>query len=130
MRRLTIDHFGFIYDEAMKKPDLPLKISEYKLLLVKLVRDQETKKAQGDVQKLIELAECDDDFLLKKWSLLFFIIGGPAVFIGLPLILSLFGLFLPPFLMNVLWFITKGLMLVFLILFSATAFFTLRSKQS
>ncbi|GEM_PF-624933 len=121
---------AFIYDEAMNKPQLPLKLFEYKMLLVNLVRKQEARRAQGDVQRLIELAECDDDFLLKKWGLVFFIVGGPFVFIGLPLILSVFALFMPAVVINALWFVTKGLMLVFLIVFSITAFFSLRSRQT
>jgi len=107
-------------------PDL----SKYKLLLLKVVRERETRNANGDVQKLIELAESDDEYLLKKWALLFLITGGPAVFLALPLLLSLFGLFMPALIMNVLWLITKVLMLVFLVLFSAAAFLSLRSSHS
>ncbi|MFA7340652.1 MAG: hypothetical protein WC028_27960 [Candidatus Obscuribacterales bacterium] len=106
-------------------PDL----AKYRTKLLLLIRRQEALKLQGDVAKLSELAETPDDFLLKKWVWTVCLLGGPATFVVLPLLLCVLGIFTPAPIMDFFWFLTKLVMAAVLLVFSLAVYFTLRSTK-
>lgn len=106
-------------------PDL----SQYKSQLLVLIRQQEARKALGDVEKLEELAQTSDDFLLKKYIWTICLLGGPAVFVAMPLLLSVLGIFTPAPVMDFFWFFTKVVMAIVLVVFCLAVFFTLRVRD-
>lgn len=106
-------------------PDL----SQYRTKLMLLIRRQEALKLQGDVAKLSELAETPDDFLLKKWVWTVCLLGGPATFVVVPLLLCVLGIFTPAPIMDFFWFFTKIGMALVLLVFCLAVFFTLRSTK-
>ena len=81
------------------------------------------------MEKLAELAETPDDFLLKKWVWTVCLLGGPAIFVGVPLLLCVLGIFTPAPIMDFFWFFTKIGMALVLLLFCLAVFFTLRSSR-
>ncbi|MDP3507721.1 MAG: hypothetical protein Q8T09_06995 [Candidatus Melainabacteria bacterium] len=104
-------------------------LSQYRMKLMLLIRRQEALKLQGDKAKLSELAEIPDDFLLKKWVWTVCLLGGPATFVVLPLLLSVLGIFTPVPIMDFFWFFTKLTMAAVLLLFCLAVYFTLRSNK-
>lgn len=106
-------------------PDL----SQYKSRLLVLIRQQEARKALGDTEKLEELAETSDDFLLKKYIWTICLLGGPAVFVAMPLLLCVLGIFTPAPIMEFFWFFTKVGMAIVLLVFCLAVFFTLRVRD-
>ncbi|MFA6211987.1 MAG: hypothetical protein WCT03_24495 [Candidatus Obscuribacterales bacterium] len=106
-------------------PDL----SQYKSRLLVLIREQEARKALGDVEKLEELAETSDDFLLKKYIWTICLLGGPAAFVAMPLLLCVLGIFTPAPVMEFFWFFTKVGMAIVLLVFCLAVFFTLRVRD-
>jgi hypothetical protein len=96
-------------------------LSNYKKNLSDFVRAREVKRAGGDLEKLTELENTADEFLLKRLLWTGSIVAGPLVFIALPVVLSLLSVFLPSLIMNVLWVLAKmamGLVLVSFVLMS------------
>ncbi len=106
-------------------PDL----SQYKNRLLVLIRQQEARKALGNVDRLEELAETSDDFLLKKYIWTICLLGGPAVFVAMPLLLCVLGIFTPAPIMEFFWFFTKVGMAIVLLVFCLAVFFTLRVRD-
>lgn len=107
-----------------------LDLSQYKNFVVKLIREQETRSAKADPEKLAALAESADDFLIKKWMWTVCIIAGPTAFIAVPLLLCAAGILLPAPVMSVLWFLAKGFMALVLVLFAIVVFMTLRTTNN
>lgn len=106
-------------------PDL----SQYKNRLLVLIRQHEARKALGNVDRLEELAETSDDFLLKKYIWTICLLGGPAVFVAMPLLLCVLGIFTPAPIMEFFWFFTKVGMAIVLLVFCLAVFFTLRVRD-
>lgn len=104
-------------------------LTQYKSQLLGFIRRQEALKLKGDVEKLSELAETPDDFLLKKWVWTVCLLAGPGAFVVMPLLLCVLGIFTPTPVMDVFWFITKLGMALVLVMFSLAVFFTLRSSR-
>lgn len=87
------------------------------------------RNAGGDADKLREIGELSDDETLRKWLWSATIIGAPACFIGLPLVLGLLGLIFSSLVMQVLWFMAKASMAVVLILFGLAVYLTWRNQS-
>ncbi|CAN5604666.1 hypothetical protein BH11CYA1_BH11CYA1_42070 [soil metagenome] len=103
--------------------------SQYKGKLLVFIRRQEALKLQGDPEKLSDLSEIPDEFLLKKWIWTVCLLGGPGSFIVAPLVLCVLGIFTPAPIMEILWILTKAGMALVLVMFCLAVFYTLRSSR-
>ncbi|HEY9715810.1 MAG TPA: hypothetical protein V6C72_20215 [Chroococcales cyanobacterium] len=101
-------------------------LGEYQAIITSWLRSLEHKLAKGDQAKLQNSAQLTDEELLRKWLWVVSIIGGPACFLGVPIILSLLGTFMPRIVMVVLWFLAKGAMGIVFILFILAIVITTR----
>ncbi|HMW91164.1 MAG TPA: hypothetical protein PKN86_04285 [Candidatus Obscuribacter sp.] len=95
---------------------------------VKFVRQKEERACGGNPERLAELATTSDDYLFKKalWTL--FMIVGPICFVVLPVLISFFGIFLPPQWIAVLWTLAKVCMALTLFLFSVCLYLTMKGN--
>lgn len=108
---------------------VPEFVKQKQELLVKRLRAHEVRKAQGDELKLHELEDMTDALLLRKWMWIVSIVGAPITFVGVPIVLAAFGLFLPPIIMGFLWNLAKLAMAVVFTIFVLAIYFT-TSKSS
>ena len=98
-------------------------LEEYRLLVVRRIRDLEAKRAKGDAEKLADIERTSDAYLIRKWLWMSSIVAAPIVYLIVPLFLNLLS-FLPGFLLTCLWILAKGLMGIVFVLFIAAIYFT------
>ena len=108
----------------------PQVLQEYQSLVAARLRLHETRKAGNDDERLKDLADMSDAELLRKWMWLTVIVAGPACYIVVPLILSVFSTFLPLLLMGFLWIVAKTAMGMVFILFLLSIYFTVNVKSN
>jgi len=102
-------------------------LAEYRIFLIRWVRELERKRAHGDADRLAQIENTTDAYLLRKWLWMASIVGAPVVYLVIPFLLN-FWSFLPAILLTILWFLAKGLMGIVFVLFMAAIFFTLRGN--
>ena len=103
------------------------QLENLRVALRRFVRQREENACANNPQKLAELAETSDDYLVKRalWTSL--VIAGPGAFVGLPLILSAISIVVPPFYMDILWILAKCAMAFVLVVFALCAYATIKS---
>jgi len=97
-----------------------------KAFLSSVLRSLEIKRAGDDAEKLREIGELSDDETLRKWLWTIAVIGAPACFIALPLLLCVLNIIFSALVMNVLWFFAKIAMGTVIVIFALAAYLTWR----
>lgn len=108
----------------------PVSLGEYQAILTSWLRILETKLAKGDPVRLQASSAMSDRELIRRWLWLVSIAGGPACFLGLPIILSVLGTFTPAFIMGFLWILAKGAMGIVFITFVLAIIVTTRKSNN
>lgn len=103
------------------------KMENLKISFRRFVRQREENACSSNPQKLAELAETSDDYLVKRALWTGLVIAGPAAFVGLPLLLSAISIVVPPFYMDILWILAKSAMALVLAVFALCAYSTIKS---
>lgn len=104
-------------------------LQDSKAFFSSLIRSLEMKKAGGDADRLKEIGDLSDDETLRKWLWAATIVGAPACFIGLPILMLLLGIIFSPLVMKVFWFFTKVAMACVLAIFASAAYLTWRKDS-
>lgn len=96
--------------------------------IVRRLRQKEAEKARGDLEKLDELEQIQDNILLRKWAWISTIYGAIFSFLLVPLLISVLQPFLPDFLNSCLWIIAKVSMAISLLMFGTAIYFTINEN--
>ncbi|MGH9552018.1 MAG: hypothetical protein ACRD3W_21710 [Terriglobales bacterium] len=92
--------------------------------LITRIRTFEVTRAQGDEEKLKELADTTDAMLLRSCMWKVTIIGGPICFIAVPFVLAILTPFVWQPLMVFLWIVARIAMGLVFIIFLLAIYFT------
>lgn len=104
----------------MKRPGL----LECKHFAAEWLRAFERKRAGGNIQRLDEMADFNDDEVLRRGLWMISIVGGPIVYLLLPFLLSIVQTFLWVQLTAVLWTLLKIAMGCIIVVFMLAVYFT------
>jgi len=97
---------------------------EYKHFAAEWLRAFEIKRAGGNIQRLDEIADFNDDEVLRRGLWMASIVGAPVVYLVLPFIMSFVQTFLPAVLTAVLWTLLKIAMGTVFVIFLLAVYFT------
>lgn len=100
------------------------RIDDYSTRVAARLREREANSMRGQPEQLRQLELTTDLDLLKKYSWTAAIIAAGVTFIAAPLAASVFRLFLPQILIQLLWAVVKLGMAFSCILFGLAAYFT------
>jgi len=103
---------------------LRVDLSECKHFAAEWLRAFEIKRAGGNIQRLDEIADYNDDEVLRRGLWMASIVGGPVVYLLVPFLLSFVQTFLPAPLPAILWTLLKVLMALVFAIFMAAVYFT------
>lgn len=100
-----------------------LSLLECKHFAAEWLRAFEIKRAGGNIQRLDEIADFNDDEVLRRGLWMISIVGGPVVYLVMPFILSIVQTFMWAPITHVLWILLKCAMgFVFVVFFLAVYF--------
>ncbi len=88
------------------------------------IRAFEIKRAGGNIQRLDEIADFNDDEVLRRGLWMISIVGGPVVYLVCPLILSIVQTFLWMQVTVFLWTLLKVSMGLIFVIFLLAIYFT------
>ncbi|PZM80725.1 MAG: hypothetical protein DKT66_15865 [Candidatus Melainabacteria bacterium] len=97
---------------------------ECKHFAAEWLRAFEIKRAGGNIQRLDELADFNDDEVLRRGLWMISIVGGPVVYLLLPFVLSILQTFIWAQLTIVLWTLLKIAMGLIFATFALAVYFT------
>jgi hypothetical protein len=97
---------------------------ECKHFAAEWLRAFEIKRAGGNIQRLDELADFNDDEVLRRGLWMISIVGGPVVYLLLPFVLSILQTFIWAQLTIVLWTLLKIAMGLIFAIFALAVYFT------
>jgi uncharacterized membrane protein (DUF485 family) len=103
---------------------LKVNLPECKHFAAEWLRAFEIKRAGGNLQRLDEIADYNDDEVLRRALWMASIVGGPVVYLVMPFALSFVQTLLPAQLTVVLWTLLKGLMALIFAIFMMAVYFT------
>lgn len=101
-----------------------LSFPECKHFAAEWVRAFEIKRAGGNIQRLDEIADYNDDEVLRRGLWMISIVGGPVVYLVLPFILSIVQTFVWSTLSQILWVLLKIAMGFIFVVFLLAVYFT------
>jgi len=104
--------------------NLKVNLPECKHFAAEWLRAFEIKRAGGNLQRLDEIADYNDDEVLRRALWMASIVGGPVVYLVMPFALSFVQTLLPAQLTVVLWTLLKGLMALIFAIFMMAVYFT------
>ncbi len=97
---------------------------ECKHFAAEWIRAFEIKRAGGNIQRLDEIADFNDDEVLRRGLWMVSIVGGPVVYLVCPFILSIVQTFLWLQLTVILWTLLKVAMGLIFAIFLLAIYFT------
>ncbi len=97
---------------------------ECKHFAAEWVRAFEIKRAGGNLQRLDEIADFNDDEVLRRALWMISIVGGPVVYLVCPFVLSILQTFIWAQLSGVLWTLLKVAMGLIFAIFLLAIYFT------
>lgn len=103
---------------------MKVNLPECKHFAAEWLRAFEIKRAGGNLQRLDEIADYNDDEVLRRALWMASIVGGPVVYLVMPFALSFVQTLLPAELTVVLWTLLKGLMALIFAIFMMAVYFT------
>jgi uncharacterized membrane protein (DUF485 family) len=103
---------------------LKVNLPECKHFAAEWLRAFEIRRAGGNLQRLDEIADYNDDEVLRRALWMASIVGGPVVYLVMPFALSFVQTLLPAQLTVVLWTLLKGLMALIFAIFMMAVYFT------
>lgn len=103
---------------------MKVNLPECKHFAAEWLRAFEIKRAGGNMQRLDEIADYNDDEVLRRGLWMASIVGGPVVYLVIPFVLSIVQTFLPPALTAFLWTFLKVLMALVFATFLLAVYFT------
>ncbi|MCC6979611.1 MAG: hypothetical protein IT343_14930 [Candidatus Melainabacteria bacterium] len=103
---------------------MKVNLPECKHFAAEWLRAFEIKRAGGNLQRLDEIADYNDDEVLRRALWMASIVGGPVVYLVMPFALSFVQTLLPAQLTVVLWTLLKGLMALIFAIFMMAVYFT------
>lgn len=103
---------------------MKVNLPECKHFAAEWLRAFEIRRAGGNLQRLDEIADYNDDEVLRRALWMASIVGGPVVYLVMPFALSFVQTLLPAQLTVVLWTLLKGLMALIFAIFMMAVYFT------
>jgi hypothetical protein len=103
---------------------VPKRFNEYCTKVAAYLRAREANLLRGRTDQLQALDRTTDLDLLKKWSWLSAIVGGLFSCLGLPLLLTIIGHFLPLVLLQLFYAVMKVCIGLTCAMFALAAYFT------
>jgi hypothetical protein len=98
-------------------------LTEYRLLVMRYIRDWERERAHADPDKLAQIEHSSDTYLIRKWLWMSSIVAAPVVYLIVPFVIHMLS-FLPEILLVCLWLLAKGLMGIVFVLFITAIYVT------
>lgn len=102
---------------------------EYQKFIADQLRIVETRRAKGEPEKLLEIANINDHELIVKWLWVISIVGVPSCFLAVPFLLSLLGPFIWSPIKGILWMVADTAMITVFAIFLLAIYLTTRRKD-
>lgn len=97
---------------------------ECKHFAAEWLRAFEIKRAGGNIQRLDEIADYNDEEVIRRGLWMISIVGAPVIYLLLPFVLSLLQTFLWAQLTAILWMLLKIAMGLIFAIFAMAVYFT------
>lgn len=105
-------------------------LDDYTRKVAQYLREREAGRIRGQRERLAALDLVSDEELLRKWTWMSAIGGILVAFVGLPLGINIFRIFLPYELVQILWAVHKVAMAIVLAMFCVALYFTFRRNAA